>query len=154
MCYCCFSLAPCRKCDNHHDAKILQQFKHKSNTLRNKNVSVQKKANQTKQHKVQLASSNYIKSSSLSKSALELHQTIFQLRQTRTVDIIWIPAHCGITLHDRADFLATQANNQITRSFLGQVALQPWWPDHQRTSYLLLLLKNNRLMVWLKRLIL
>ena len=55
----------------------------------------------------------------------KISQTIFQFRQTRTVDIIWIPAHCGITLHDRADFLATQANNQITRSFLGQVALQP-----------------------------
>ena len=53
----------------------------------------------------------------LSKQALDLHQTIFQLRQARTVDIVWIPSHCDITLHDRADQLATNANNQSTSDF-------------------------------------
>ena len=47
----------------------------------------------------------------LNKYALELHQILFKLRQNIPINICWIPAHCNIHLHDRADFLATHAHD-------------------------------------------
>ena len=44
--------------------------------------------------------------------AINLHQLLFKMKQHRKIEIIWIPAHCGIKLHDRADELAVKAAEQ------------------------------------------
>ena len=39
----------------------------------------------------------------------KLHGLILSIRQTASVNIEWIPAHCDIELHDEADTLAVEA---------------------------------------------
>ena len=53
----------------------------------------------------------------LSRNLEKLQETIFHISQQVKVQIIWIPAHCGIELHDLADKLATTAhfNDKATR---------------------------------------
>ena len=62
---------------------------------------------------VNIANNLQLAKGDLSKSALELQQILFKLRQNTTVKICWIPAHCNIHLHDRADHLATNAHKGI-----------------------------------------
>ena len=62
---------------------------------------------------VNIANNLQVAKGELNKPALELHQTLFKLRQNTAVKIRWIPAHCNIHLHDRADFLATHAHQGI-----------------------------------------
>ena len=59
---------------------------------------------------VNIANSVSTAKGDLSAHALELHQILFKLRQDIPINICWIPAHCNIHLHDRADFLATHAH--------------------------------------------
>ena len=62
---------------------------------------------------VNIANNLQLAKGDISKSALELQQTLFKLRQNTAVKIRWIPAHCNIHLHDRADHLATNAHKGI-----------------------------------------
>ena len=39
----------------------------------------------------------------------QLHSLMLTIRQTASVTIEWIPAHCDIELHDEADTLAVEA---------------------------------------------
>ena len=58
----------------------------------------------------------------------KVQETIFLLSQKINIKVIWIPAHCGVKLHDLADKLATTAhsNQKATRgSSLGKVGLTP-----------------------------
>ena len=62
---------------------------------------------------VNIANNLQLAKGDISKRALELQQTLFKLRQNTAVKICWIPAHCNIHLHDRADYLATHAHKGI-----------------------------------------
>ena len=46
--------------------------------------------------------------------ALKIQQKIFQLSQYHQIDVLWLPAHCGIILHDEADTLACQGAGAAT----------------------------------------
>ena len=69
---------------------------------------------------VNIANSLTIAKGDLSAHALELHQIIFKLRQNTHINIWWIPAHCNIQFHDRADFLATHAHAGINTGSPGK----------------------------------
>ena len=58
----------------------------------------------------------------LNRHALQLQQNLFHLRHKYYIQICWIPAHCNIHLHDRADFLATHAyTSNVTGILPGKV---------------------------------
>ena len=73
---------------------------------------------------VNIANNSSNINSNLYTENLKLQQTLFLLRQTKSVSVCWIPAHCNIKLHDLADELAVSAHSN-TRDSLGQVAPQP-----------------------------
>ena len=67
------------------------------------------------QYVVNISNLNYQPKRTHAQQHIKLQQTLFKLRQTNDIQIIWIPSHCNITLHDKADKLATQAAKQIAQ---------------------------------------